>query len=121
MSAYSPVLLNENDRVGPRLKVWWIPQVPMKSFDVLVDSFAVAKVLLETLAMYDLFQLEQNIKPDYSNMGGLCIWDETLDADEHGEKWTDWEDEDCLDITDLSLAQCYELDRQFYNDTILKD
>lgn len=66
------------------LKVWWIPQVPMKSFDVSVKSPAEAAMLLKVLADYDIFQFENNIKPDYCNTGGLCIF-------ENGE-WIDWED-----------------------------
>lgn len=120
MSTYSPVNLSENNRIAPTLKVWWIPQVPMKAFEILVDSFAVAKALLETLPMYDLFQLEQNVKPDFYNTGGLCIWDESLDADERGDKWTDWENEDCDSIREVSMEECYELDRHFYNATLEK-
>lgn len=73
-----------------QLKVWWIPQVPMKALTVLVDNLGQAKMLLDTLAEYDLFQFRNNVKPDYSNAGGLQIWDETLDAGEDNEKWTDW-------------------------------
>ena len=75
-----------------QLKVWWVPQVPMKSFDVLVDNLRQAKLLLDTLANYDLFQYENNIKPDYSNAGGLMIWDEDIDPDKNGEYWTIWYD-----------------------------
>ncbi len=67
------------------LKVWWIPQVPMKSFDVQVYSLTESKLVLKTLADYDLFQLENNIKPDFSNAGGLSVF-------EDGE-WIDWYDE----------------------------
>lgn len=77
-----------------QLKVWWIPQVPMKSFEVLVNNLNEAELLLTTLAEYDKFQYDNNIKPDYSNAGGLSIWDESLDPDEEGEKWTDWYDEE---------------------------
>ena len=66
------------------LKVWWIPQMPMKGFEVEVESVAQAKFLLRVLADYDLFQYKHHIKPDYSNAGGLVIY-------EQGE-WNDWED-----------------------------
>lgn len=95
---------------GPRLKVWWIPQVPMKAFEVEVDSFTTAKVLLKALGNYDLFQLENNIKPDFCNTGGLCIWEDGLEPDDDGEKWTDWENDECDSIDDLTLSQCAELD-----------
>jgi superinfection exclusion protein gp17 len=67
------------------LKVWWVPQIPGKPFEVGVESVAQAKFLTEVLANYDLFQFENRIKPDYSNTGGLSVY-------EDGE-WCDWEDE----------------------------
>lgn len=75
------------------LRVWWIPQVPMKPFIVPVENLREAKLLLSTLADYDIFQFENNIKPDYSNAGGLEVF-------ENGE-WADWEDEDGNSIDDL--------------------
>lgn len=76
-----------------KLQVWWIPQVPMKSFNVEVDSVEEAAKILTVLADYDLFQFENNIKPDYCNAGGLCVWDE--DADGEGNPgWVDWYDEE---------------------------
>ena len=68
-----------------KYKVWWIPQVPGKSFEVEVDSVIEGAKLMDTLAKYDDFQFKNNIKPDYSNAGGLM---EFLDGE-----WVDWEDE----------------------------
>ena len=65
------------------LRVWWIPQVPGKAFHVPVESLNEACIVLDTLARYDLFQLENNIKPDFSNAGGLQVFKD-------GE-WVDWE------------------------------
>ena len=67
------------------LKVWWMPQVPCKAFEVTVKSPGEAVMILEILAHYDLFQLENNIKPDYCNAGGLNVF-------EDGE-WLTWYDE----------------------------
>lgn len=58
------------------LRVWWIPQVPMEPFLVPVQSVDEAIVVLDTLAKYDLFQLKNNIKPDYANAGGLEVYGE---------------------------------------------
>jgi hypothetical protein len=58
----------------------------MKSFVVPVGSLQEAKKILEVLADYDSFQLENNVKGDYSNMGGLNVF-------ENGE-WVDWADEE---------------------------
>jgi len=75
------------------LQVWWIPQVPMKAFQVPVDSVAIGAKLLQVLADYDIFQYENKIKPDYSNAGGLQRWCE--DNDGNGNPgWEDWYDEE---------------------------
>ncbi len=95
----------------PRYKIWWIPQVPMKPFVVEIGSLEVAKVLLDSLAQYDLFQLDNRIKPDFCNAGGLMVWDEGLDPDEHGDKWTDFEDDNGRDLDSLTLQECHELDQ----------
>jgi len=67
------------------LRVWWIPQVPMSPFFVSVESIRESVLLIDTLGKYDIFQFENNIKPDYCNCGGL----EML---ENGE-WVDWYDD----------------------------
>ena len=54
-----------------KFRVWWIPQVPMKTFEQDMPDLATAKIVTETLALYDLFQFENNIKPDYCNTGGI--------------------------------------------------
>lgn len=72
------------------LKVWWIPQIPMKQFEVPVKSPKEAVLILDTLARYDAFQFENNIKPDYCNAGGLLVF-------EDGE-WTEWYSKDGEDI-----------------------
>lgn len=64
------------------LRVWWIPQVPMKAFYRDVADLQQAVLLVEALADYDTFQLENGIKPDYCNIGGLLTF-------EDGE-WVDW-------------------------------
>lgn len=79
------------------LSVWWIPQVPMEAFRQEVKTIIEGKLLLETLAMYDLFQLENNIKPDFSNAGGLQMF--------NGEEWEDIESEDGDSIDDYNLNE----------------
>ena len=78
------------------LRVWWIPQVPMKSFYVEVATVAEGVKILDTLAAYDMFQYDNNIKPDYANAGGLDVW--VTDAGEGIPDWEDWYDEgSCTD------------------------
>lgn len=68
-----------------KLRVWWIPQVGnCDTFYVSVKSVEDGKRLFDILAAYDAFQLQNNVKPDYCNTGGLQIFDET-----EGE-WNDW-------------------------------
>ncbi len=74
------------------LQVWWVPQVPCASFTVQVTSIAEGVKIIETLANYDLFQLENRIKPDYCNAGGLQRWCEDCDGDGN-PGWEDWYDE----------------------------
>jgi len=85
-------LLN-NPKEGD-LRLWWIPQLGMEgSFHYPIKSVAEAKHMLDALAMYDLFQYEHKIKPDFSNCGGLEVF-------EDGE-WYDWENEDSYGIDDV--------------------
>lgn len=67
------------------LRVWWIPNVPMKAFTVEVKTVLEAAKILEVLAAYDMFQFENNIKPDYCNVGCLSILED--------REWVDWCDE----------------------------
>ena len=78
-----------------QLRVWHIPQVPMHAFRVYVSSIKLAKLVIKTLAIYDLFQLEYKIKPDYSNVQGLEIY-------ENGE-WSEWQDIDGDDIDNTEM------------------
>lgn len=70
------------------LKVWWIPQVPMKAFEFEVATLPEAVKFLNVLAEYDAFQFENNVKPDYCNAGGVMVFEK-----ETGE-WVDWYDEE---------------------------
>lgn len=75
------------------LRVWWVPQVPMKSFYVQVDTVEIGVKVMDVLAEYDLFQFKNKVKPDYSNAGGLCHW--CADSDGEGTPgWEDWYDEE---------------------------
>ena len=68
-----------------KLRVWWIPQVGIEqTFYVPVSTVEEGKKILDLLAAYDAFQFQNNVKPDYCNVGGLQMLDETT-----GE-WEDW-------------------------------
>lgn len=83
------------------LRVWWIPQVPMPPFHVAVPDIKTAKLLLDALAQYDLFQLKHGVKPDFCNSGGLECF--SRDGD---NEWCDWYDEETgNDIDSYQLEQ----------------
>jgi hypothetical protein len=73
-----------------KYQVWWIPQVPMKSFNVDVETPEAGSALCDILGKYDAFQFENNIKPDYCNAGGVCFSHPTLTDGE----WWDWPDDE---------------------------
>ena len=85
-----------------KLRVWHVPQLPMKSFKVEVATVEEGVRMMNALADYDLFQYENRIKPDYCNMNGLQMWDETLTEEdmrdmELSDKWVDWYNDDFED------------------------
>ena len=80
------------------LRVWWIPQIPMTPFIVPVSSPTEGRKILDVLAEYDRFQFEKKVKPDYSNTGGLSVFDESDKTDSPRGSWSDWYDDDGDDI-----------------------
>lgn len=84
--------------------VWWVPQMPMPSFRVPVASLVEAKLLLDTLTDYDNFQLENNVKGDYCNAGGLHVFNEDDVEDGLEGSWVDWVNEDGDTIDSYELA-----------------
>ena len=65
------------DIIMSKLRVWWIPQIGINEiFYVPVNTPEEGKKLLDTLAAYDAFQLQNNVKSDCFNVGGLQMFDE---------------------------------------------
>lgn len=56
----------------------------MATFDFDVPSYAAGMLLCDALGKYDAFQFENNIKPDYCNMGGV-VWNHPVLTE--GEWW----------------------------------
>lgn len=75
-----------------KLRVWHIPQAPMKPFYVEVSSIEEACKIINALQNYDKFQYENNIKPDYTSASGLEYFDE------EEQNWFEWFDNDGYDI-----------------------
>lgn len=93
-----------------KMRLWWIPQVPMKPFYVEIEDpdpagasttrrrrigamVRHAARLHVTLANYDRFQYENRVKGDYTNAGGLEI--------AKGKQWEEWHDANGRDLNDL--------------------
>lgn len=72
------------------LQVWIIPQIPGEAFLIDVNSIPEGKKILDALGDYQLFMLQNEVIPDYSNVGGIRRWeqDDWCDVDED-------EEEDC--------------------------
>jgi len=87
-----------------KLRVWWIPQVPGKPFIVPVPTLEVGVLVMDTLADYDMFQFKNNIKPDYSNAGGLEM--------REGREWEDWYDEETGHDDPREWLEEYQAERQ---------
>ena len=75
------------DEAIPRYKVWYIPQVPMKAFEVETTDPKVAHLILDILGLFSFFEYENNIKPDYADAGGVVV------MNDDGE-WEDLEEEE---------------------------
>lgn len=71
-----------------RFKAWYIPQVPMHPFEVECETAEQAWDALDLITNFSIFEFENNVKPDYSDVGGVSEWDE---AD---QEWNDLEPEE---------------------------
>lgn len=85
-----------------KLRVYWIPQVPMKPFHVDIESIEMGVRIMDILADYDCFQYYNNVKGDYCNVGGIEMF-------EDGE-WFSWYDEE----------SGYDEPREYLNEVVFK-
>jgi hypothetical protein len=93
----------------PKFKVWHIPQVGSSpSFEYEVSNPVEAWLLLDVLARYDQFQLDNRIKPDYASCQGLVRLneDDMLWEDYNAAEELNAEEED---ITKIELEELREL------------
>jgi hypothetical protein len=101
------------EKVGD-LRVWHVPQLPMKAFHIPVKDLEQAKLVMDTLAYYDIFQYENRIKGDYANSQGVQVYVK----DSYGEGNPGWEDwfldyDGALYEFDDFIEACQE-DKDFY-------
>ena len=71
-----------------KFKAWYIPQVPMKAFEVECETAAQALDALDLITNFSIFEFENKVKPDYSDAGGVEEWDEAA------QEWFDFEEEE---------------------------
>ena len=76
-----------------KLRVWWMPQVPMKAFLVPVKTVEEGQKIMKVLADYDLFQYKNGVKPDYSIAGGIEEFDPTDKSEHPNGTWVCLEDD----------------------------
>lgn len=81
--------MSPTPKVGD-LRVCWFPQVPCKPFIVHVTCLGDGVELMNRLASYDAFQLENRIKPDYCNTGCIERY-VSATVDEEGNEGPGWE------------------------------
>lgn len=95
-----------------KLRIYWVPQVPMKPFIRDVKTLREAKTILKTLAFYDLFCYENRVRGDYCNAGGLQEFDPHNDADSPEGSWCDWYSEEGFELDELSEEQIDAIDAE---------
>lgn len=79
-----------------KFRVWHNPQVGWceKPFYIPVNSVEEAKFVMDILAAYDMYQLQNEVKSDYANESGLEAYDE------ESKEWNEWyfeTDTECYD------------------------
>lgn len=70
-----------------RFKIWYIPQVPMPAFEREYGDFETAKEVLNAIINFSIFEFDNNVKPDYSDVAGISFWEEAE------QDWEDVEEE----------------------------
>jgi hypothetical protein len=88
------------DKTKPELRLCWYPQMPCKPFISTASSAKEIKILRETLANYDLFQFENQIKPDYCNMGVVERFDPEDTEDSPEGTWVEVDDDELEEMID---------------------
>ena len=102
-----------------KLRVWWNPQVGAcdEAFYVPVQNVEEAKKVMDILAAYDAYQLQNNIKPDYCNIGGLQMYNQ--ETGEYEDWYLETEDDyfdnvdDYIESTDKA-EEIEEFTRELY-------
>lgn len=62
----------------------------MPAFEREYEDFETAKEVLNAIINFSIFEYDNNVKPDYSDVAGISYWDD--EADE-GYEWEDVDEE----------------------------
>ena len=82
-----------------KFRVYHVPQIPMDGFAYEVPTYLEAARLSDALCKYDLFQFENKVKPDYSNIS-------FIEFSKDGEEWESIDDHD--DAFDMNFITAVE-------------
>lgn len=77
-----------------RYRVWHIPNVPGNAFHQEVKSIDEAKLILMTLARYDLYLGDNVISNNAQGLEVLFELGDSLDYPELSHEWEEWTDPD---------------------------
>lgn len=69
-----------------KYRIWYIPQIPMDAFTKEVEDLDTAKLLLNTIIDFSIFEYNHRVKPDYADASGIDRWD--------GEEWESLDEEE---------------------------
>lgn len=78
-----------------KMRVWWMHAVPGPIFYTEVFTLVQAKLLLKTLADYDLYLERVGLVGKHGNAGGLEVHD--------GKEWCEWESPTGDSIDDMQF------------------
>lgn len=73
-----------------RFRAVYVPQVPMKGIVIEAPSLEKAVYALESMIALSVFEYDNNVKPDYSDMAVIERWD--------GDEWEDVDEDEWAHI-----------------------
>lgn len=86
---------NPTELRGGEIKVWYIPQIPMQPYEVMVPDLKTAQIVLDALISLSIFEFENRVKPDYADAAGIARFE---GGTEDGE-WWDVEDDELTSVS----------------------
>jgi hypothetical protein len=94
------------------LRVSHIPRIGAGTFHVEVQSIEQAKVVIDALKHYDNFLIENKITPDRAHFQELYVYNRQGGDGRSASEWELWYGYPIGLISDITLVQAIEYDRQ---------